>query len=104
MNTQSILKTENTEWGFFGASTTNGYANVEALWSAMSLLLIEVFEISPEHARRVLDSRFGRHLSDELSFIKGKLTPETAASHVAELLKDYGWRRYFRDAIRDARN
>lgn len=103
MHKNHILPSENETFGFWGESKINRYENVEGLWKDMSLLLMDVFNASPEVVRQTLDSRFGRHLADELSFVKGgKVTPETAVHHAIELLKRSDWRKYFRKAIHDS--
>ncbi len=61
--------------------------------------LIQEFNLKPNHARDVLDSRFGRHLADELDFIEDDLTAEVIVRHLQNLMKDNGWRYCFEDAI-----
>lgn len=73
MKNTEILPTENKEWGFWGTAERNGY-DAELTWKAASNFLMAEFELTTEQARDVLDARFGRHLSDDLSFIKGTLT------------------------------
>lgn len=100
----AVLKMENVEWGFFGTAQKNGYADPESLWTAVSELMIEIFEISPAHAQRLLDSRHGRHLADELSFVKGQLTAESAIRHLVErMVSTPSWRAYFRKIIVETR-
>lgn len=100
----AVLTMDNVEWGFFGTARKNGYDNAEALWNAVSELFVEIFDLSPEHARRLLDSRHGRHIADELSFAKGPLTAETAVRHLVERMTSTpSWRAYFRKIIVETR-
>ncbi len=70
----------------------------------MSKLLAERFDLTPEHTRDLLDARFGRHLADELSFIKGgPASPEAIAEHIDNILQDRGWKSYFRKAIHETK-
>jgi hypothetical protein len=95
-----ILATANKEWGFWGTAERNGY-DAELTWKAASKFLIAAFNLNAEQARDVLDARFGRHLADDLSFIKGALTAETIATHFKLRIADAGWRTTFENAIRD---
>lgn len=47
----------------------------------------------------MLDARFGRHLADDLSFIKGALTEKTITAHLKLRVADSGWRKSFESAI-----
>jgi hypothetical protein len=100
MKKTEILPTENKEWGFWGTAERNGY-DVALTWNAASKFLIATFDLTAEQARDVLDARFGRHLADDLSFIKGALTAENIAAHLKLRIADAGWRRTFENAIRD---
>lgn len=98
MKKTEILPTENKEWGFWGTAERNGYDTALA-WNAASQFLIGAFDLTAEQARDVLDARFGRHLADDLSFIKGTLTAETIAAHLKLRITDAGWRKSFETAI-----
>lgn len=95
---QEILPTANTEWGFWGTSERNGY-DVELTWNAASNFLMVEFKLNAEQARDVLDARFGRHLADDLSFIKGTLTEKAITAHLKLRIADAGWRKNFENAI-----
>ena len=96
--------TNNEEWGFWGTAERNGYDTALA-WNAASQFLRSAFDLTAEQARDVLDARFGRHLADDLSFIKGALTAETIAAHLKLRIADTGWRTTFENAIRgDGKN
>jgi hypothetical protein len=97
---QEILPTANAEWGFWGTSQRNG-CDAALAWNAASQFLIGSFDLTAEQARDVLDARFGRHLADDLSFIKGALTAETIAAHLKLRIADADWRTTFENAIRD---
>ncbi len=95
------ITSNNKEWGFWGTSERNGY-DVELTWNETSKFLSHHFGLTPEQARDVLDARFGRHLADELSFIKGGITKQSISKHLKKLVADKGWNDCFRNAIKDA--
>lgn len=95
-----ILATANKEWGFWGTAERNGY-DAELTWKAASNFLIAAFDLTAEQARDVLDARFGRHLADDLSFIKGTLTEKAITAHLKLRIADAGWRENFESAIRE---
>ena len=98
MKKTEILATENKEWGFWGTAERNG-CDAALTWNAASKFLIATFDLTAEQARDVLDARFGRHLADDLSFIKGTRTAETIAAHLKLRIADAGWRRSFETSI-----
>jgi len=103
MQNNNPLPTANPEWGFWGTSVRSDY-DAPMVWDAMSKLLAERFDLTPEHTRDLLDARFGRHLADELSFIKGgPASPEAIAEHIDNILQDRSWKNYFRKAIHETR-
>ena len=103
MQNNNPLLTANPEWGFWGTNIRSDY-DAPMVWNAMSKLLAERFDLTPEHTRDLLDARFGRHLADELSFIKGgPVSPEAIAKHIDNILQDRDWMRYFQKAINDIR-
>jgi len=98
MKNTEILATENKEWGFWGTAERNLY-DAELTWKAASKFLIAAFDLNAEQARDVLDARFGRHLADDLSFIKGTLTEKTITAHLKLRIADAGWRENFENVI-----
>lgn len=98
MKNIEILPTENKEWGFWGTVERNLY-DAALTWNAASKFLIAEFDLNAEQARDVLDARFGRHLADDLSFIKGALTEKTITAHLKLRISDAGWRKSFENAI-----
>ncbi len=102
------MRTNNQEWGFWGTSKHNGY-DAELTWDAASHFLAENFDLSPEQVRVVLDSRFGRHLADDLSFIKseergianGPSSTKAIHKHLSNRIADKGWRDWFEKTIRE---
>lgn len=93
------LATQNHEHGFWGTSKSNGY-DVDMTWNAVSQILSSEFELTPEQTRDLLDSRFGRHLADDLSFIKeGPKTPGVIYEHIRERLQDLHWRDEYEEAV-----
>ncbi len=100
------MPTKNQEWGFWGTSILNGY-DAELTWDTTSHFLAENFDLTPEQTREVLDSRFGRHLADELSFIKseergiakGPSSAKAISKHLIALIADKGWHDCFINAI-----
>lgn len=100
MTTFTPAPTANKEWGFWGTSIHNGY-DPELTWNTASHFLAKHFDLTAEQARDVLDARFGRHLADDLSFIKGgPATAEAITSHLASRICHHGWRKSFEDTIR----
>jgi hypothetical protein len=93
-----ILATANKEWGFWGTAERNGY-DAELTWKAASKFLIAAFDLTAEQARDVLDARFGRHLADDLSFIKGTLTEKSITAHLKLRIADAGWCENFESTI-----
>lgn len=97
------LPTENECFGFWGTSVANGY-DAPMAWDAASRVLAEALNLMPEETRDLLDARLGRHLSDDLSFIKGGTTTTQAiTNHVKMRIADRKWRGYFESALREIR-
>ena len=97
------LPTKNISFGFWGTSVMNGY-DAPMAWDAASHILAEALKLTPEETRDLLDARFGRHLSDDLSFIKGGLTNEQVITdHIKMRLTDRKWRGYFESALHEIR-
>ena len=104
MKNLTILPTANLEWGFWGTSIHNGY-DAPMSWDAASRVLAEAFKLSPEQTRDLLDARFGRHLADDLSFIKGGPTNAQAITdHINSRLADRKWRSTFERAVREVKS
>ena len=102
--TTTILPTGNEAWGFWGTSTRNGYDAAMA-WEAASDALATAFDLTPIQIRDLLDSRFGRHLADDLSFIEGgPASPQAIETHIMTRLADHRWRRWFEQAVDDVRD
>lgn len=107
MKNIEVLKTANSEWGFWGTSDRNGY-DTALTWDAASRFLAAEFDLTPEQARDVLDARFGRHLADDLSFITngkdeaaGPINAAAITKHLTARVADKGWRDSFENAIRE---
>ncbi len=99
MKNFTALPTTNKEWGFWGTCEQQGY-KTKLAWTTTSKFLAKHFDLTAEETRTVLDARFGRHLADDFSFIKGG--PKTAAAIEAHLLKritDAGWKASFETSI-----
>ena len=97
------LPTENECFGFWGTSVVNGY-DAPMAWDAASRVLAEALKLTPEETRDLLDARFGRHLSDDLSFIKGgPTTAQAITDHIKIRIADRKWRGYFESALREIR-
>jgi hypothetical protein len=101
------IPTANKEWGFWGTSLHNGY-DAELTWDTASRFLAEHFDLDAEQARTVLDSRFGRHLADDLSFIKGApgiasgpTSVKAINDYLLSRIADRGWRDWFEKTIRE---
>ena len=104
MNDTTILPTANHEWGFWGTSIHNGY-DAPMAWDAASHVLADTFKLSPEQTRDLLDARFGRHLADDLSFIKGgPKSGQAITDHINSRLADRKWRSTFERAVREVKS
>lgn len=100
MTTFTPVPTANTEWGFWGTSKQSGY-DAELTWDTACRFLAKHFDLTAGETRDVLDNRFGRHLADDLSFIKGgPVTAEAITSHLASRISQDGWRKSFEATIR----
>ncbi|WP_085440201.1 hypothetical protein [Magnetofaba australis] len=98
-----ILPTDNEGWGFWGTSRMNGY-DQEMTWRAASLFFADAYRLDPEETRDLLDSVFGRHLADDMSFIEGgPASPEAIAFHLEKRMADRGFKRWFDNAVRAIR-
>lgn len=103
MNARTILPTANPDWGFWGTSVRNGY-DTDLAWATVSDALATAFHLSPTEIRDLLDSRFGRHLADDLSFILGGPSSRAAIeAHIMARLAVPGWRRWFETEVRAIR-
>ena len=98
MKNYQPLPTNNEEWGFWGTSIHNGY-DAAITWDTASRFFAKTFNLTPEETRTLLDARFGRHLADDLSFIKGAINARSIANHLAKRVADKGWRRDFEKSI-----
>jgi hypothetical protein len=102
--TKTILPTANETWGFWGTCGHNGYDQAMA-WEAASDALATAFDLKPEQVRDLLDARFGRHLADDLSFIPGgPVSREAIENHIMTRLADRRWRKWFEQAVREAKS
>ncbi|QQR69225.1 MAG: hypothetical protein IPI58_00635 [Alphaproteobacteria bacterium] len=101
MENTTPLPTANPDWGFWGTSVRSGY-DAPMVWDAASRVLAEAFNLTQEQTRDLLDARFGRHLADELSFIKGgPTTAQAITDHIKMRIADRKWRGYFNSALRE---
>ena len=100
----TILPSDNPEWGFWGTSERSGYDTAMA-WEATGNALATAFDLTPTEIRDLLDSRFGRHLADDLSFIDGgPASAQAIETHIMARLADRRWRRWVEQAIAEVRN
>ncbi len=99
--TKTILPTGNQIWGFWGTCGHNGY-DQQMAWEAGSDVLATAFDLTPEQVRALLDSRFGRHFADDMSFIPGgPVSRDAIESHVMARLADPRWRSWVEKAVRE---
>lgn len=100
MKNVQTLASLNEEWGFWGTCEQAGYETKNA-WDAANQFFIKTFNLTGDQARNLLDARFGRHLADDLSFIKGPITAKAITSHLEARFADAGWRKHFEKSIHD---
>ncbi|MFM9889605.1 MAG: DUF6900 domain-containing protein [Rickettsiales bacterium] len=99
MKNFTALPTTNKEWGFWGTCEQHGY-KTKLAWTTTSKFLAKHFDLTAEQTRTVLDARFGRHLADDLSFIKnGPTTAVGIEAHLLSRIADAGWRASFETSI-----
>lgn len=90
---ESICKTNNQEWGFFGTCRSNTGCSIEQaedIWNDVGIDLIVNFGMTGEQARDFLDSKIGRHIADSMTVgneIKGEL-PAWAGTSIQNFLKN----------------
>ena len=90
-----VFSSNNKDWGCWGTAQLAGY-DVEVVWQACSRFFLESVEnMTSEMTRDLLDGRFGRHLVDELSFLKGPKIYKTIKTHLSKRFKEYGWQLWF---------
>mgnify|MGYP007088348405 CR=1 FL=1 len=104
MQNIEILKTENETWGFWGTSVSSGY-DAALAWNTVSRFLATGFDLTPEQTRDILDSRFGRHLADDLSgidngagFACGPISAEGITRYLTGRAAYRSWRDCFENA------
>lgn len=77
-----LLPTANPAWGFWGTSDRNGY-DKELTWEVAYDAISIAFDLTMQEVRDLLDSSFGRHLVDDLSFITiGPKSAEAIELHI----------------------
>ena len=97
------LPTANLEWVFWGTSGRNGRDQL-LTWTVASRVFGKELKITPTRVGDLLDAKFGRHLADDLSFIKGGPTTTTVvASHLKARLADPRWKSWFDEAAYDVK-
>lgn len=100
MEKVNILPTNNQEWGLWGTSIHNDY-HPQMTWEAVSRFLMAEFNLTAEQTRDVLDARFGRHLADELSNIRGTMTEDNITRHLKLRMAEKGWRKSYEKSIHE---
>ncbi|MBF0354951.1 MAG: hypothetical protein HQL43_06935 [Alphaproteobacteria bacterium] len=101
MTIETILPTENPDWGMWGTSIRSGY-DAEMCWQVASRFLAKTFKLKPEQAQGLLDHRFGRHLADDLSFIQGgPVNEEAIKAHLAARLAQPAWKNLVRITLKE---
>ena len=63
--TNSTLPTRNEAWGFYGS--TAGFTDADAAWSIAFPAVAAATRASADGVRDFLDSRYGRHLADDVN-------------------------------------
>ena len=98
-NAQQTLPTNNAEWGVWGTSQRSGY-DQQMIWETTSCFFASTYQLDPIQTRDLLDSVFGRHLADDLSFIAGgPQCPEAIISHLEKRMAKKGFKRWFDNAV-----
>jgi hypothetical protein len=66
-----MVKTTNTQWGFFGTLKSNYGLSVkttEELFDLAARKIAASASVTHDMAREFLDATYGRHMADEMSF------------------------------------
>lgn len=63
--TNKALPTRNEAWGFYGS--TAGFTDADAAWSIAFPAVAAATRASADGVRDFLDSRYGRHLADDVN-------------------------------------
>lgn len=95
-----ILATANKDWGLWGTSVHNDY-DPQMTWEVVSRFLMAEFELTAEQTRDVLDARFGRHLADDLSHVRGIMSEDNIVTHLKLRVADSGWRKSYEKSIHE---
>lgn len=87
-----MIKSTNPDWGFFGTTQRNYNFSDEAterLFDATAQMLSKQFKLSAPQIVSFLDSKYGRHFADELSFhgAKDGITEKDFVGVVRKYLK-----------------
>lgn len=88
MTTTATPPTRNTEWGFCGTMSHSGDA--AAAWPIAFRAICEATGCDGETARDFLDSRYGRHLADDV--VNALATGTLAEAVAATTARWMGWR------------
>lgn len=97
----TTLKTQNEDWGAWGTAQSNGL-NQAIVWEGLSRYFIDAEKISPEETRLLLDSRFGRHMVDDLSCMRQPVSVVTIALHCKARFCQPNWRNWLASGRREA--
>lgn len=90
-----ILETQNQEWGFWG--TVSEFVDsdkTQKLWCKAAKIIQEKAEFTAMETRNLLDSRWGRHLTDEFheDIVTGVFTKAFKKKMTKErLYRDYNY-------------
>lgn len=87
MTNRTILPTQNTDWGFWGAMREHA----ADAWPMAFTAIHDATAADPESVRAFLDSRHGRHVADEIAnhLQAGKSLPDAIAAATETWM---GWR------------
>lgn len=93
---KSKVQSQNKVWGFYGTTQTNyGIADsvMDQVYDAAAKALTNMLGVSIDEARVFLDSKYGRHFSDELSFhgAKAGVSEPKLVEIIEETIEEAHW-------------
>ncbi len=95
----NALATQNSDWGFRGTATRNGY-DPQMTWNAAAMFWRQPLTSRMKRSASSSMPALAVTLADDLSFIEGgPIDPEAIERHMMVRLADQNWRKWFETAV-----
>lgn len=93
---QKRIQSQNKEWGFYQTMRLNydiEEATMDRIFDQVGHSIAQSLAVSEDQARFFLDSRYGRHFADELSFngAKAGLTEKDLIDIAERVIEESQW-------------